>query len=276
MNAMHHISITENKTKLTIKMNNSDYKKYKRLISIGYNKRDSALAICNPMLKTDKYLDLLQRNKGYIPNSIVSFLKNTISIELLEKEIGVENLVKYQLPLHKYSLLHIASERGNKKTVKYLLENNAPIDVESYMGDKPIHNAVVFGCKETVKTLLDRNSEQSNMEDFYGITPLHIAVISENLEITDLLLQYGANPIHKSKVKILLSLLGNDSAIEKMNSRIAFIRDKYGMLAEKSQNSLKNFLLTNYTQTPLNVALDRKNEEIIAKLLKAVKSKIIS
>ncbi len=146
-------------------------------------------------------------------------------------------------------------------------------NVESYLENKPIHYAVISKNTKTIEALLNKDSKQSNMENFYGITPLHIATLCENLEITVLLLKHGANPIHKSNVKILLSLFGNNHAIEKMNSRIAFIHNKYGMLAKKSRNALRNFLLINYTQTPLDVALDSGNEEIIAKLCKAVRLK---
>lgn len=122
-----------------------------------------------------------------------------------------------------HSPIHYAVIRGDTLCTKLLLEHNAPIDITTNLGFTPLHLAVKH--PEVVKILL-ANSSNPNKRIFQNLeTPLHtaarvgnaaavsmlihagadvnavciierspliLAIISENIEIANILIDYGS------------------------------------------------------------------------------------
>ena len=65
------------------------------------------------------------------------------------------------------------------------------IDIKNFQGESPLHIASRSGDKRVIKYLLDNNAFV-NVKNNQGETPLFYAVRSQNKEAIDLLLKYGA------------------------------------------------------------------------------------
>jgi ankyrin repeat protein len=61
-------------------------------------------------------------------------------------------------------------------------------------GNSPLHNAVYQNGISTVKNILSADTSHINARNNEGLTPLFVAVSRLNFGISELLLQYGANP----------------------------------------------------------------------------------
>jgi ankyrin repeat protein len=61
-------------------------------------------------------------------------------------------------------------------------------------GNTPLHQAVYQGGITTVKNLLNADTSSINFRNNKSLTPLLVAVSNLNLDISDLLLKYGADP----------------------------------------------------------------------------------
>lgn len=78
------------------------------------------------------------------------------------------------------------------KTVKFLLDHGANVDVRDRHGNSLLHLATEFGSKEIIKALLDKGADINAIGEG-GDTPLHSATTDRNSEIVRLLLDHGAN-----------------------------------------------------------------------------------
>lgn len=58
----------------------------------------------------------------------------------------------------------------------------------------PLHDAVIFNDLPLLRSLLAQGGYNLNKRDLFLNTPLHIAVIVNNVEAAKILLEYGANP----------------------------------------------------------------------------------
>lgn len=92
-----------------------------------------------------------------------------------------------------YTALHQVC--GNhEKIVSALLSENISINTLGKIGKTPLHIAVIRSDKHAVKALLVHDADP-NIEDEYNyITPLHTSASNGHIEISDLLVQYGAYP----------------------------------------------------------------------------------
>ena len=130
------------------------------------------------------------------------------------------------------SPLFIASLKGNRKVVEFLLEKGADSTVLFKRADSALTIAIQFGHKDIVELLLNYNRGVANLTpdspiyfavnfermeilnylleeglDFRkvnkgGFSPFHLACEKGTIEIILLLLQYGVDPFHYSKFKI--------------------------------------------------------------------------
>lgn len=84
---------------------------------------------------------------------------------------------------------------GNFLMAKSLIENGVSLDVNTNDEDcqSPLHLAAGSGWLEMTNILLDSGANP-NIQDNLGETPLHVAVINNNTEILRALLQKGADP----------------------------------------------------------------------------------
>ncbi|WP_265032673.1 ankyrin repeat domain-containing protein [Wolbachia endosymbiont (group A) of Sicus ferrugineus] len=95
--------------------------------------------------------------------------------------------------IRKNGLLHLAVQNNLKGVVNALLGVGG-IDVNSVNEDKrtPLHSAIQYVCKETVKTLIGAGASV-NAQDKEGKTPLHYAAEHGHTQIAKVLLKRGAN-----------------------------------------------------------------------------------
>jgi ankyrin repeat protein len=85
-----------------------------------------------------------------------------------------------------------AASAGDVLKVKELLEKHTPCTAQDYYGRTPLHLAVLDGHEEVVKELLDHGVDISTT-DFKGRTALHLAAQGYSLGALTLLLERGAD-----------------------------------------------------------------------------------
>jgi len=90
-----------------------------------------------------------------------------------------------------YSLLTLATYRGNNEVAKYLIENGADINGSSNYGT-PLMAAVVKGNSEVVKLLLEHHADTS-IPDQSGNTALIYAALFKKYDIAEMLVKAKAN-----------------------------------------------------------------------------------
>ena len=134
---------------------------------------------------------------------------------------------------------------GHVDITKFLLQNNADVNLKNRMGETALHQAVECKNLKMAKILLkhraDPNSQQND-----GETPLHIAIVKNDHKIVCELLMYNADPnipnfvYGKTAVHYAMEL-NNSKIIEELLKFKPnfFIRDKLGntpMDSGKAQN----------------------------------------
>ena len=62
----------------------------------------------------------------------------------------------------------------------------------------PLHWAASFGNAVTIQLLLEQFGADPNTKNFQNMTPLHDAVIRNDLEIVKVLIKFGADPTIKN------------------------------------------------------------------------------
>ena len=92
----------------------------------------------------------------------------------------------------KQTALMLAAKNGNWNVIAALLEHNADIHAVDTKGNTALFYAVGSGDIYSVLALLD--AQEINKPNTAGITPLIHAITSNNPEIVDTLLAYGADP----------------------------------------------------------------------------------
>ena len=95
--------------------------------------------------------------------------------------------------------LHVAANVGCPKAARVLLENGADVVIQNDKGWAPMHvlSVSMIGKCESERAIFARSlvehSADVNVQDKFGATPLHFASRHGRLEITQLLLNHGAN-----------------------------------------------------------------------------------
>jgi 26S proteasome non-ATPase regulatory subunit 10 len=181
-------------------------------------------------------------------------------------------------------VLHFAINKNNINAVEILLDAGA---------DKAIHDhtgATAFHCaldKSSILELLCRqNTSAVDMKDMQGFTPLHRAVMRNNMEATALLLRAGADPsIHDKVGRSAFHATANSQILEllyKAKPGLINILNSRGMtpLDDASKNfigSVNNdewhkigFLLKNGGE----FRFQDEGPALLAKLLKTISNKL--
>ena len=135
------------------------------------------------------------------------------------------------------TLAHAAARLDLPELTKYLIDNSAPVvDSQDAFGQCPWHTAAIFGSigvleehraanhditsrsnstlwsilhiaavknqTEFIRYVLDNEMLPVDHKDFYGRTPLFLAIQYQKKEAVYVLLEYGADQTEKSKLKI--------------------------------------------------------------------------
>ncbi len=124
----------------------------------------------------------------------VSMDKIGVAVLLIEHGASVES----QEVKNGRTPLHLAAERGFSIMVDTLIIHGADMHSEKFKNDAiysltPLHLAVINNHIDTVKVLLERGADTSELCGFRDKAPLHISCEKGYIEVTELLLNYGAN-----------------------------------------------------------------------------------
>ena len=144
-------------------------------------------------------------NMGANINSIDNNGNTIIYRMALQKELSMDQLNSINYLLVKgadankanydgYTPLtaHLSSNLFNKEFIDRLLKYHAEVNATDFEGDTPLHYAVMNNNLDAVTYLID-NGANVNVKNKDSITPLHIAVQQKNYDITGQLLHNDAD-----------------------------------------------------------------------------------
>lgn len=93
-----------------------------------------------------------------------------------------------------YTAMHEGARSGNLQIVTALIKAKADVGAKSIKDIYPIHLAAGKGHYEMVRFLLQHRADQSNVQHFAGVTPMHLAAMSKQQMPIPELIAAGANP----------------------------------------------------------------------------------
>jgi len=112
-------------------------------------------------------------------------------VTLLVEEQGVDkNLVGGE---YDQTSLSTAAMNNQFAVVQYLVEQGADMDKVDRYGNTPLHYAANAGHLEVTRYLLEQGADRVKASNYGGWTPLHDAVLNNQLETAKLLMVYGAD-----------------------------------------------------------------------------------
>ncbi len=88
--------------------------------------------------------------------------------------------------------LHHATLTGNEGVALWLLKNGAHAEILTQGSQSLLHLASIGGHANLVPTLVSKHKQNPNAADNWGRTPLHYAVVQEDLSTAKALVQQGA------------------------------------------------------------------------------------
>uniref|UniRef100_A0AAQ5ZTW0 Ankyrin 1, erythrocytic a n=1 Tax=Amphiprion ocellaris TaxID=80972 RepID=A0AAQ5ZTW0_AMPOC len=169
--------------------------------------------------------------------------------------------------------LHCAARMGHKELVKLLLEHKANPNSTTTAGHTPLHIAAREGHVQTVRILLDMEAQQTKMTKVKpccscyfssnellilylknGLTPLHVAVHHNNLDVVNLLVSKGGSPHSAARNGYTaLHIASKQNQVEVANSLL-----QYG--ASANAESLQGV-------TPLHLASQEGRPDMVSLLI---------
>jgi ankyrin repeat protein len=185
--------------------------------------------------------------------------------------------------------LHIAVEKGDLAATTLLLANTASVDCKDSLGRTPLFTAAWQDWR-IVQVLLDAQTDP-NVSDHAGWTPLHLAVSSDDVESTAMLVKAGANvhartddgdtPLHRAtlhrKIGAINVLLTAGAGIGDANNSgdtplhiaaTGLDETALSMILEEASSSYIN-LQNNKGETALHLAAHQGRYQNAQKLVKA-------
>ena len=126
------------------------------------------------------------------PSEITSFHQyfcGASDLETLKRRVS--NISDVNLPIdgNKNYLLHKAAIRGEVRVAKCLIENGANMYVQNEWGRLPMHTAILSNKLNIVELLIEHGQD---VNSHLGGLPLCQAVLWERIEIVKILLEKGA------------------------------------------------------------------------------------
>ena len=170
----------------------------------------------NNLSKEDIFLFINSKtNKGQTPLHYASFVGNIKLINLLIQN-GADISIKTN---NNFSMIHLAV-MGNKITPLYYFNQKYKVDLNTNdsKDNTLLHLATYFNSKKIFNYLLTVKKIKVNSKNRDGFTPLHFAVINQNISMIKKLLMKGANSSIKNNSKETaydLAKKNNNLAIQK-------------------------------------------------------------
>ncbi|XP_038623510.1 B-cell lymphoma 3 protein [Tachyglossus aculeatus] len=158
------------------------------------------------------------------------------------------------LDRHGQTAAHLACEHRSPSCLRALLEGAAPgavgLEARNYEGLTPLHVAVNTEDPETVLYLLERGADIDAVDIKSGRSPLIHAVENNSLSMVTLLLQHGAN--------VNAQMYSGSSALHSASGRglLPLVRT---LVRSGADSGLKNC----HNDTPLMVARNRRVIDIL-------------
>ena len=173
------------------------------------------IEIVKQYLKEDASLSETMTDQGISVLMLAAYMRNQAMVEVLlehRKELtifeaaatGQRDIFQYQInkdpkQLNEWSsdgftLVGLASFFGKKEIVEMLLERKANPNIPSNNDFKvmPLHSAAAVGQVEIAQLLLDYGAK-INAVQMNGVTPLHSAANNGDVNLVKLFLENGAN-----------------------------------------------------------------------------------
>lgn len=146
-------------------------------------------------------------------------IARNVSVEALQKLLQEKHDGINSVNKEGYSLLTLATYKGNNEVAAYLIKEGADVNGKSNYGT-PLMAAVVQGNVEIAKLLLENNAD-TNIPDATGNTALIYAVIFKKYEIAELLVKAKAD-INKRDIRgnsalDYAKITGDDKLIQILN-----------------------------------------------------------
>lgn len=164
----------------------------------------------------------------------------------LDNHEGFVNSTHDWLENKDYTPLHYAAEEGVLVVVEALITRGAHINAQTAGGGTPLHYAAAHDHLEIVEYLFQALEEQNRGEvemeqDQEGMYPLHVAVIEENVRLTEYIIsktpqtimqsdRLGSNLLH------LAATLENREIIETLHTHIPAVSWQ-SMVQQKNQDN---------------------------------------
>lgn len=98
-----------------------------------------------------------------------------------------------------WSPLIWAAAEGHFHVIKLLLDHGADPNTINYLGRSAVMYASNYGYYEIVRALVEKGAILNPSGEFSDLPALSAAARQGNLEIAELLVEYGADPLHRSK-----------------------------------------------------------------------------
>jgi ankyrin repeat protein len=160
-----------------------------------------------------------------------------------------------------------------------------------YYDHRPLFNAIELNDFEKIQSIISLNKDLVNAKTLFGNTPLHYAAEFGNREAVNLLLKAGASinaknynkatPLHlavkKNNKEALLALIDGGAKIDVFGYRsnitplhLAVINGDDDIVKILLNSGAKINLKDRQGETPLDLAIERKNRKVILLLKNGV------
>ena len=198
--------------------------------------------------------------------------------------------------------LHLAIEHKNNAVAKHLLESGANIEAKTYyLKERPLHLAIAHNNDTIAKELLERGANIEARSN--GFTPLHIAVKHEALSLVKLLVYCNADinartqgsfhtgpgktslhlAVLTGNVELLQILLDGGASVDTLDDggntplSYAIIKECSLNILEILSNRVAN-IESEYKKgwNPLRIAIARRNIDALELLLKHKSTKTLN
>lgn len=154
---------------------------------------------------------------------------------------------------------HFAALKGQLNSLKLLHKRGANLWLPNKQGDLPLHYAIKSGRQQVAKWLLKNSPYEHSVNAInnYGRSPIHLAIMKNNLEMVDYLIECGANLNQLVKVRDKTSSKPTTGAIP--SQQLASIN-------ETNKHQSKNEYSYRY-ETALDMAKKLNHERCLQLLL---------
>tara|TARA_B100000900_G_scaffold415931_1_gene447948 strand:- start:104 stop:1546 length:1443 start_codon:yes stop_codon:yes gene_type:complete len=228
-------------------------------------------SVNNNLSKITKFLvknnaDINFKNiEGYTPSYFAIINNNKDMLKFLIKNKA--NINSYDNSSN--SLLHYSVDNNFKQITKFLIKNNADVNHINLMGETPIYNAIANNNLIITKMLFNNNSKIN----INSCSLLHLAIYNSNFKITKFLInnnisintynQDGYTPLH---IAINVIKPFTDNKIQNV-CRLDY-KDPSTLIFNYLIHNNANVNQFNiYEETPLHLAIDNNNLDIIKTLI---------